>query len=304
MFKFRRILVCLDQSDMDETLINAAAEYASFGNADNIYFINVVKSLEMPTQVKKKYGNLVGPLDEKVEQLMEDSIKNAFDKMNCQFHFDVREGDSVQQILKWAKIKEIDLIILGKKLKNDGRGHISRNVVNLSPCSALFVTPNSKIEPKSILLPTDFSSASEHAYQKAIMIAKHVNASVTCLHTFEVPSGYHTIGKTYEEFTEIMLGHSKEDCKEFLKTGNENFTNLKVEYLLDKHGHPDKIISEYASAHNFDLIIIGSKGRTALSAVLLGSVAAKVVEMEINMPILIVKEEEENLGLVDAILKL
>jgi len=39
MFKFKRILVCLDQSEMDETLIKAAAEYASFGKADNIYFI-------------------------------------------------------------------------------------------------------------------------------------------------------------------------------------------------------------------------------------------------------------------------
>lgn len=304
MFKFKRILVCLDQSEMDETLIKAAAEYASFGRADNIYFINVVKSLEVPVGVDKKYGSLVVPLDEKVEREMEESIKNAFDKISCEFHFDVREGNPVREIIRWAKLKEISLIILGKKPQHVGKGHISRNVVNLSPCSALFVTPNSKIEPKSILLPTDFSSASEHAYQKAIMIAKHVNASITCLHTFEVPRGYHTIGKTYEEFTEIMLGHSKEDCKEFLKTGDENFTNLKVEYLLDKHGHPDKIISEYASAHNFDLIIIGSRGRTALSAVLLGSVAAKVVEMEINMPILIVKEEEENLGLVDAILKL
>ena len=55
MYKFKRLLVCLDQSEMDDTLINAAAEYATFGTADNIYFVTVVKSLEVPTAVEKDY---------------------------------------------------------------------------------------------------------------------------------------------------------------------------------------------------------------------------------------------------------
>ena len=63
-------------------------------------------------------------------------------------------------------------------------------------------------------------------------------------------------------------------------------------------------MSEFASSHHFDLVVIGSKGRTALSSVLLGSVAAKLVQADLQVPILVVKAKEDNLKLIDAILRL
>ena len=304
MYEFKRLLVCLDQSDMDDTLIKVAAEYANFGNADNIYFVTVVRSLEVPEAVSKDFPDLNLPPDERIEQGMRSRLDHAFDGIDCNFHFDVLEGDPTHQIIRWARLKEIDLIILGKKQYHIGKGVTSRNIVNIAHCSALFVTANSRIEPKTILLPTDFSRASHLALQKALKIASLVKARLTCLHTYEVPTGYHTTGKTYEEFADIMLKHSQEDFNEFIKEEGVDATSLEVKYLLDKHGHPDLLISEYAASHHYDLVVIGSKGRTALSSVLLGSVAAKLVESDFDSPVLVVKAKEDNLGLVDAILQL
>ena len=304
MYKFKRLLVCLDQSDMDKTLIKAAEEYATFGKADNIYFVTVVKSLELPPSVNKKYPKMFLPIDEKIEQNMHESIKNIFDSIKCDFHFDVLEGDPTHQVIHWAQVKDIDLIILGKKQYHIGKGITSRNIVNIVHCSALFVTANSKIEPKSILLPTDFSKASHLAFQKAVKIASMVKATLTCLHTYEDPTGFHATGKTYDEFVEIMLHHSKEDFDEFIKEEAITLPGIKSVYLLDKHGHPNKLVSEYAQTHHFDLVIIGSKGRTALSSILLGSVAAKLVEADFEVPILVIKAKEDNLKLRDVILQI
>ena len=304
MYKFKRLLVCLDQSDMDATLIKAAAEYATYGTANNIYFVTVVKSLEIPAAVEKDYSGLIMPLDEKIEQQMHDSIKNAFADISCDFHFDVLEGDPTHQIIHWAQVKEIDLIILGKKKYHIGKGVTSRNIVNIIHSSVLFVTANSKIGPKSILVPTDFSKASHLAIQKAAEIKKIVGASLTCLHTYEVPTGYHSTGKTYEEFAAIMLQHSRDDFLEFVDEENLSAADFQVEYLLDKHGHPDRLIIEFANTHHIDLIVIGSKGRTALSSVLLGSVAAKLVQADFEQPILVVKAKDENLKLIEAMLQL
>ena len=304
MYKFKRLLVCLDQSEMDETLIKAAAEYATFGTADNIYFVTVVKSLEVPDAVEKDYSNLILPLDEKIKGQMHDSIKKAFADISCDFHFDVLEGDPTHQIIHWAQVKEIDLIILGKKQFHIGKGVTARNIVNIIHSSVLFVTKNSKIEPKSILVPTDFSKASHLAIQKAVEIAEVVNASITCLHTYEVPTGFHATGKTYDEFAAIMLHHSQDDFKEFVDDENLSVSELKAEYLLDKHGQPDRLVSEFASSHHFDLVVFGSKCRTALSSVLLGSVATKLVQADFQVPILVVKAKEDNLKLIDAILRL
>lgn len=304
MYKFKRLLICLDQSDMDDTLIKAAVEYAAFGKADNMYFVTVVKSLQIPASVNKKYPDLALPLDEEIEIKMHERIKSAFSDITCDCHFDVLEGDPTHQIIRWAQIKDVDLIIMGKKQYHIGKGITSRNIVNIVHCSVLFVTANSKIEPKSILLPTDFSKASHLAFQKAIKIARIVKAKLTCVHTYEVPTGFHATGKTYDEFAEIMLHHSKEDFDEFIKDEDITMPDIEAEYLLDKHGHPNKLVSEYAHRHHFDLVVIGSKGRTALSSVLLGSVAAKLVDADFEVPILVIKSKEDNLKLIDAILRL
>ena len=304
MYTFKRLMVCLDQSDMDVTLIKAAAEYARFGNVNNIYFVTVVRSLRVPDTVNETYPDLKTPIDEGLKDDMHKLIHGEFADVSCKFHFDVLEGDPTHQIIKWAEIKEIDLMLLGKKQYHIGKGVTSRNVVNIVNCSALFVTANCSIVPKSILLATDFSPVSHLAYQKATDIAKVLKSSLTVLHTYEVPTGYHTTGKTYDEFSEIMLMHSKNEFDTFIETEKQYVHELNTEYLLDKKGHPDKLIEEYASKNHFDLVIIGSKGRTSLSSVLLGSIAAKVVESDIDMPILIIKSKEDNMDLVDAILSI
>ena len=304
MYKFKRLLVCLDQSEMDDTLIKAAAEYATFGQANDMYFVTVVESLEVPESVNKEFPNLSLPLDEGIEQNMREAIKDAFKDISYDYHFDVIEGDPTHQIIHWAQVKNIDLIILGKKKHHLGKGVISRNIVNIAHCSVLFVTANCNIKPERILLPTDFSEASQLAFQKAVKIAEITKATLTCLHTYEVPIGYHSTGKTFDEFSEIMLHHSQNDFKEFVKNEPTNYPDINPEFLLDKHGHPNIVVSEYAQVNDFDLIIIGSKGRTALSSILLGSVAAKLVEVDFEVPILVIKAKDENLKLIDAILQL
>lgn len=301
MYDFKRLLVCLDQSDMDKSLIKAAAEYATFGKADHIYFVTVVKSLELPDVVRDKFPDYV-PLDETIKSEMKTEIKNEFDGLTCEFHFDVLEGDPTHQIIRWSQVKKIDLIILGKKQYHIGKGVVSRNIVNIVHCSALFVTANSRIEPQSILVATDFSTASHLAYQKAAKIANIVKASLTCMHAYEIPTAFHATGKTYEEFAEIMEKYSRDEYDRFLGEEEVSVPDTKAEFLRDKHGNPDKKIVNYASLHHFDLVVIGSKGRTALSSVLLGSVAAKIVESDLDIPILVIKAKEDNLKLIDAIL--
>lgn len=43
-------------------------------------------------------------------------------------------------------------------------------------------------------------------------------------------------------------------------------------------GRPAEVIVEYAAEHDFDAIVMGSRGRTGVSRVLLGSVAGTVVQ--------------------------
>lgn len=304
MYNFKKILVCLDRSELDKTLIDSTALYAKYGRTQDIYFVTVVKSLQMPASIGADFIDMVTPYDEELIQKMKNDIQASFKDVNCDFHFDVLEGDPTRQIINWSKTKDIDLIVFGKKSGRKGGGITARNIVNLVQCSALFIPENSTIETKRILLPVDYSEASNIAFLKGLELSRLLNVPLTCLNAFEVPKGYYKTGKTYEEFTSIIRKHTETNFENYLKKENISLSELDVEYIDDDKGVPSKIILEYAKSHKFDLLIIGSKGRTALSSVLLGSVAVKIVESELEIPILVVKTGDANLNLIDAILQI
>jgi nucleotide-binding universal stress UspA family protein len=304
MYNFSRLLVCLDSSELDKTLIESAALYAKYGKTNAIYFVTVVKSLEMPASLGSDFLDMVTPYDEELKQKMKADIQASFKDVDCDFHFDVLVGNPTKQIINWSKAKEIDLIILGKKPRQKGGGITARNIVNLVQCSALFIPANGTIKTKNILVPVDYSEASNIAFLKGLELSRLLNVPLTCLHSFGVPSGFYKTGKTLEEFAAIIRKHSEKDFETYLKKENISSSEIKTEYIHDDKGAPSKNILEYATTHKFDLVIIGSKGRTALSSVLLGSVAVKIIESELENPVMVVKTGEANLSLIDAILQI
>ena len=135
---------------------------------------------------------------------MKEDIETSFKEVNCDFHFDVLVGDPTKQIISWSKLKNIDLIIMGKKLQRNGGGTTARNIVNLVHCSALFMPENANIKTKKILMPVDYSKASDLAFLKGLELSRLLNAPLTCLHAYQMPSGYHKTGISYEEFAVIF----------------------------------------------------------------------------------------------------
>ena len=69
-------------------------------------------------------------------------------------------------------------------------------------------------------------------------------------------------------------------------------SNDVVEAILDK-----------AHSSKSDLIIVGSRGRSATAALLLGSFTKQLIQKS-RLPLLAVKDKEENMGLIEAILHL
>jgi nucleotide-binding universal stress UspA family protein len=60
-----------------------------------------------------------------------------------------------------------------------------------------------------------------------------------------------------------------------------------------------KAMREFGWKHKTDLIVVGSKGKTAAAAVLLGSVTENLIRMT-NTPLLAVKRKGETMNLLKA----
>ncbi|MBI2898127.1 MAG: universal stress protein [Deltaproteobacteria bacterium] len=119
---------------------------------------------------------------------------------------------------------------------------------------------------RSILAPVDFSEPSRSALDFALQLARRFDASLTILHVYEAPSG------TDEH---ERVGQAARDAVEGLRTELSR-ADVLVQAVAAVGSPADQIL-DWARAHGFDLIVMGTHGRRGLGHLVLGSVAEHVV---------------------------
>lgn len=142
---------------------------------------------------------------------------------------------------------------------------------------------------KSILFPTDFSSAAENAFLFALAIAKKYNSTLTLLHVYELPELGRSLKSTTKEVFEMMemetLRDFKSSVKKMHKIADENgFGDVEFSQQMAE-GETVYTITKYADKEKCDLIVMGTQGATGLKEVFLGSIATGVID-ESNVPVL------------------
>jgi len=130
-----------------------------------------------------------------------------------------------------------------------------------------------------ILVPVDFSPHSDRALAYAARLAGQVGASVELLHVVEdrFVGGAFTTEIYVPSLPEMIQGLIDEASSrlESFKTamfphGSDVTTAVMV-------GHGANTIVEHAASGGFDLIVMGTHGRTGFSHLFMGSVAERVV---------------------------
>ena len=301
---FSKAMIGLDQTEMDDILIKKTAVFVKFLGIEKCYFVHVGKNLEIPSEILEKYPDLVAPTDESIEAMVENKLKEFNFPKEIETEVFVEEGNHpLDTFLRWAKIKDVDLVIMGRKDTMPGNGVLADGVAKKAPCSVLLVQEKRPIKfPKKILIATDFSSHNHPIYEFAELISDELHAELVPVHLYEVPQGYSKTGKSFEEFAEIMKENAKADFKKFVS--KHNHPDLECELILNEGKNPGALILEFAHEVHADLILLGSRGRTSSAAILLGSTAEKLISANKMLPMLIFKKKGETMGFFDALFKL
>ena len=147
---------------------------------------------------------------------------------------------------------------------------------------------------KTILVPTDFSEASDAALKYAKGLAAAFGASLHIVHVMEDLLAHAWSAEVYVASMPNLREEIEKEARERLAdlVGDEEPGRPAVETAL-LSGNPFLEIIRYAKANSVDLIVIGTHGRGAIAHMLLGSVAEKVVRKS-PCPVLTVRQAQHD----------
>ncbi len=148
---------------------------------------------------------------------------------------------------------------------------------------------------KKILVPTDFS---KNAYAALFYVSKLFSGEalqITILHSFGNEIGMMTsrvdIGRS-DNMIEKLYNQSEEDGKEIMHKIRLDMGKLPHTYTMEST--PAQLtgtINHMVANEGFDLVVMGTKGRTGAEDVLMGSVTIEVTKSLVGCPLLIVPRE-------------
>jgi nucleotide-binding universal stress UspA family protein len=134
---------------------------------------------------------------------------------------------------------------------------------------------------KNILVATDFSAMSEHAFRFAAAMARDYGARLTVVHVIRPPLVTAVYAETGVFVEEADYTAPREALQALTVPG------VTVEHRL-LEGEPGPTIVQVARDGHCDLIVMGTHGRTGLMRILMGSVAEEVLR-DAPCPVMTVK---------------
>ncbi|MFN3496433.1 MAG: universal stress protein [Hydrogenophaga sp.] len=142
---------------------------------------------------------------------------------------------------------------------------------------------------KKILVPTDGSSQAVHATKTAAQLAKSQGAQIIGVYVID-PFPYIGIGDASAVGLQAYLTEAKSAAGEALDAMGQACAAEGVPFAGDtiERNVVYEGILETADAEGCDLVVMGSHGRQGIKALILGSVAQKVLT-HAKLPVLIVK---------------
>lgn len=138
---------------------------------------------------------------------------------------------------------------------------------------------------RKILVPIDGSANSLRGLEKAISLARSIDASITLLHVASLPP-VHVIGHPKDKVKRSLESRAKK----FIKDAEDRCTNENIKFTTKLiFGYdPPYDIEKFAHKNKHDMIVVGAKGKSTLKRLFLGSVSNYLAQTS-KTPVTIVK---------------
>lgn len=296
MKKIENVVVALDYSAADKTLITYILYLNQFLDFKKIDFVHVKNGTSESFVIyDDKIEFLLNPESDGVEPKKSGQQFTVVPK-NTTVHSVKIEGQPIKSILEYCKKHSADLLVVATKHQSHGSGVTSTNLSRKASCDVLFVPELYRAEAKNILVPFDFSVHSKGALELSTVFTSKESV-VHCYHIFD------TITANQSNYEELEEKHRKEKLEEFSKylhSSNIDSSKIIPDFEPNEAGIVDQLTAKIEDG-DYQLVIIGSRGKSNASAILFGSVAESITGTSQKCPLYIVKRKGETLDILSSL---
>lgn len=288
MMNWNSIMVCLDLSENDETLVNYAANLAS--KLDSIQEVILLHNIrfdfeEVATTFTKED---VERLRRKIAKRFTDLHKPKFEASVV--HVVVTDSISTTEaIATETDLRGSDLILMGKKKNNEGMGIIPQKVLTTAKkkIPLLLVPSKAFFNLKQVVAAVDLSEATKKIVQVVKMLEAEASSEVTYFHTYKVPVHYFPYLETpTNQLDETLKQRAVKKMQQFqaeLKIPDSDFR-----MVVRKGGNVSDTVIAFMAQHQAGLLVVGRLGRTNLFGNRIGGVTRTLLGTEMDIPLCIV----------------
>ncbi len=138
-----------------------------------------------------------------------------------------------------------------------------------------------------VLIPTDFSENADLATGFALDIVKRTNGHLIALHGYDLP--YSERSMTTSLLEEMKLNADRHMAE--FKTDVLEKSGVSFESHV-RMGNPIRLIKDFATEKDVELVVMGTKGASGIEEFLIGSNAASVIQ-NIDIPVLVIPPDSQ-----------
>ncbi len=259
----RRVLCAIDLSDRSIQAMRRALSLANRLNAD-LTFLHVMKPSELAEQANS------------VREGIANRIASITPRGSREPAVELRAGDHLQTIARFADETRSDLIILGSQRRRALApliGTTAERIIALARRPALIVNLDGSLPYKSIVIAAELSDAFVRIVRVARSLRVLDTASVSVVHGFESPYR----GPLYAEGFDLHAAQRNLDEWEraakkrlLLKLDSAGVESSRFR-LVFHQARPIGAIQRIVRSVQPELLIIGTKDRSALNRIMQGS---------------------------------
>lgn len=293
--QFQRILIASDLTLMDQNLLSFFKQISQLSTVQKVYLIHIIPNFAQPKNKELAYHQSFTtgyPVDEKARDILAERILDYSQQGDPEFSIEVLEGNIYKKLLHLVEVKEIDLLIMGRKKVKNGSGIIPRRIARKINSHVLFVPETVSDEITDIVVPIDFSANSADALRTAIRFKQSSPTPVliNAVHVVQLlPTDYY-FGLEYNQvYREGVIKQSQEAFAQFLEKHQIPEQQIKSEVIVNDAQNVALQVKAYLDQSQPDLVVLGATGHTIWESLVFGSVTERLVEIVDDYPLLIVR---------------